>query len=150
MNGITDTFVRNSYFGGAVDCYKCYGKDLYYYDVNSLYPFAMLKPMPFNLIASYNGENCKNIKITKDATIASRAVTSLSTHACTVGQIRKMSTNCITPTTKKDLRKKLFYTMDIETISMDNGVQIPVMLTLAGRNIEKYFLADHLINAAAT
>ena len=54
-----------------------------------------------------------------------------------------MSTNCITPTTKKDLRKKLFYTMDIETISMDNGVQIPVMLTLAGRNIEKYFLADH-------
>ena len=86
----------------------------------------------------------KNIKITKDAT---NAVTSLST---TVGQIRKMSTNCITPTTKKDLRKKLFYTMDIETISMDNGVQIPVMLTLAGRNIEKYFLADHLINAAAT
>ena len=63
-----------------------------------------------------------------------------------------MSTNCITPTTKKDLRKKLFYTMDIETISMDNGVQIPVMLTLAGRNIEngKYFLADHLINADAT
>ena len=63
MNGITDTFVRNSYFGGAVDCYKCYGKDLYYYDVNSLYPFAMLKPMPFNLIASYNGENCKNINL---------------------------------------------------------------------------------------
>ena len=88
----------------------------------------------------------KNIKITKDAT---NAVTSLST---TVGQIRKMSTNCITPTTKKDLRKKLFYTMDIETISINNGVQIPVMLTLAGRNIEngKYFLADHLINADAT
>ena len=84
----------------------------------------------------------KNIKITKDATIASRAVTSLST---TVGQIRKMSTNCISPTTKKDLRKKLFYTMDIETISINAGVQIPVMLTLAGRNIEngKYFLADH-------
>ena len=88
----------------------------------------------------------KNIKITKDAT---NAVTSLST---TVGQIRKMSTNCITPTTKKDLRKKLFYTMDIETISINAGVQIPVMLTLAGRNIEdgKYFLADHLINADAT
>ena len=42
--------------------------------------------------------------------------------------------------------------MDIETISINAGVQIPVMLTLAGRNIEngKYFLADHLINAAAT
>ena len=63
-----------------------------------------------------------------------------------------MSTNCITPTTKKDLRKKLFYTMDIETISINAGVQIPVMLTLAGGNIEngKYFLADHLINADAT
>ena len=23
----------------------------------------MLKPMPFNLIASYNGENCKNINL---------------------------------------------------------------------------------------
>ena len=91
----------------------------------------------------------KNIKITKDAT---GSVGILSSHACTVGQIRKMSTNCISPTTKKDLRKKLFYTMDIETISINAGVQIPVMLTLAGRNIEngKYFLADHLINAAAT
>ena len=84
----------------------------------------------------------KNIKITKDAT---GSVGILSSHACTVGQIRKMSTNCISPTTKKDLRKKLFYTMDIETISINAGVQIPVMLTLAGRNIEngKYFLADH-------
>ena len=91
----------------------------------------------------------KNIKITKDAT---GSVGILSSHTCTVGQIRKMSTNCITPTTKKDLRKKLFYTMDIETISINAGVQIPVMLTLAGRNIEngKYFLIDHLINAVTT
>ena len=59
-------------------------------------------------------------KITKDAT---GAVTSLPTHACTLGQIRKMSThtrgNAISPTTKKDLRVKSFFTMDIETISVD-------------------------------
>ena len=67
-------------------------------------------------------------KITKDATNASHAVTSLPT---TLGQIRKMSThtrgslahtcngNTISPTTKKDLRVKSFFTMDIETISVD-------------------------------
>ena len=44
-----DTFVRRSYFGGATDYYKGYGENLHYYDVNSLYPFAMLKPMPLEL-----------------------------------------------------------------------------------------------------
>ena len=110
------------------------------YEINKVNKFKVLVT---NADSNTYDTNSKT-KITKDAT---GAVTSLPT---TLGQIRKMSTNCITPTTKKDLRKKLFYTMDIETISMDNGVQIPVMLTLAGRNIEKYFLADHLINAAAT
>lgn len=42
-----DNYIRKSYIGGAIDHYKLYGKNLYYYDVNSLYPFAMLKPMPF-------------------------------------------------------------------------------------------------------
>ena len=45
-----DSFIRKSYFGGATDYYKAYGENLHYYDVNSLYPFAMLKPMPLNLI----------------------------------------------------------------------------------------------------
>lgn len=45
-----DNFIRKSYFGGATDYYKAYGENLHYYDVNSLYPFAMLKPMPLNLI----------------------------------------------------------------------------------------------------
>jgi hypothetical protein len=48
-----DHFIRKSYFGGATDYYKAYGKELYYYDVNSLYPQAMLKPMPLNLIKTY-------------------------------------------------------------------------------------------------
>jgi len=42
----TDTFVRGGYFGGATDHYQLYGENLYYYDVNSLYPYAMMKDMP--------------------------------------------------------------------------------------------------------
>ena len=42
-----DTFIRRSYYGGHTDTYKPYGEDLYYYDVNSLYPFVMKEyPMP--------------------------------------------------------------------------------------------------------
>lgn len=45
-----DSYIRNSYIGGATDYYKLYGENLHYYDVNSLYPFAMLKPMPLNIV----------------------------------------------------------------------------------------------------
>ncbi|XP_022975380.1 uncharacterized protein LOC111474649 [Cucurbita maxima] len=42
-----DTFIRRAYYGGHADTYKPYGEDLYYYDVNSLYPFVMKEfPMP--------------------------------------------------------------------------------------------------------
>lgn len=42
-----DTFIRRSYYGGHTDTYKPYGENLYYYDVNSLYPFVMKEfPMP--------------------------------------------------------------------------------------------------------
>ncbi|KAF6175175.1 hypothetical protein GIB67_022856 [Kingdonia uniflora] len=42
-----DEFFRSDYYGGHVDMYKPYGKNLYYYDVNSLYPFVMKTyPMP--------------------------------------------------------------------------------------------------------
>lgn len=36
-----DSFIRQGYYGGHADTYKPYGEDLYYYDVNSLYPFVM-------------------------------------------------------------------------------------------------------------
>ncbi|CAA2953965.1 DNA polymerase-like [Olea europaea subsp. europaea] len=36
-----DTFIRCTYYGGHTDTYKPYGEDLYYYNVNSLYPFVM-------------------------------------------------------------------------------------------------------------
>lgn len=42
-----DSFIRRAYYGGHTDTYKPYGEDLYYYDVNSLYPFVMKEfPMP--------------------------------------------------------------------------------------------------------
>ena len=39
-------FIRRGYYGGHTDVYKPYGKGLFYYDVNSLYPYAMTNPMP--------------------------------------------------------------------------------------------------------
>ena len=63
LNGMTDRFIRGSYYGGAVDYCKAYGENLHYYDVNSLYPYAMLKPMPLNLIRSIDGEQCNTIDI---------------------------------------------------------------------------------------
>ncbi|KAJ8746889.1 hypothetical protein K2173_010161 (mitochondrion) [Erythroxylum novogranatense] len=42
-----DSFIRRGYYGGHTDVYKPYGENLYYYDVNSLYPFVMKEyPMP--------------------------------------------------------------------------------------------------------
>lgn len=42
-----DSFIRRAYYGGHTDTYKPYGENLYYYDVNSLYPFVMKEfPMP--------------------------------------------------------------------------------------------------------
>ena len=115
------------------------------YEINKVNKFKVLVT---NADSNTYDTNSKT-KITKDAT---GAVTSLPT---TLGQIRKMSThtrgNAISPTTKKDLRVKSFFTMDIETISvdacmpMDEGVQIPVMITFAGPACMngKHFLIDH-------
>jgi hypothetical protein len=38
--------IKKSYYGGITEVYIPYGKDLYYYDVNSLYPYSALNPMP--------------------------------------------------------------------------------------------------------
>lgn len=50
LNHKLDDFVRDSYYGGATDYYIKYAKKVYYYDVNSLYPFAMLKYLPLKPI----------------------------------------------------------------------------------------------------
>ena len=38
--------IRNAYYGGVVEVFKNEGYNLKYYDVTSLYPFAMLNDMP--------------------------------------------------------------------------------------------------------
>lgn len=41
-----ENFFRKTYFGGRVEIFKMWGRDLFYYDFNSLYPFVMLDDMP--------------------------------------------------------------------------------------------------------
>jgi len=42
--------MRKAYYGGRTEIFKMRGKKLFYYDVNSLYPFVMRnKPMPVGL-----------------------------------------------------------------------------------------------------
>jgi DNA polymerase type B, organellar and viral len=57
LNKFADSFIRKSYFGGGTDYYSAFAKNLKYYDVNSLYPFAMCKPMPFKLIKHHKNMN---------------------------------------------------------------------------------------------
>jgi len=40
--------IKQAYYGGLSDVYTPYGENLFYYDVNSLYPQAALYPMPSN------------------------------------------------------------------------------------------------------
>jgi DNA polymerase type B, organellar and viral len=39
-------FINFGYYGGITEVYIPYGKNLFYYDVNSLYPYAALNSMP--------------------------------------------------------------------------------------------------------
>jgi hypothetical protein len=54
-NANVDNFIRSGYYGGHTDVYKPKGENLYYYDVNSLYPYVMKNyPMPsLNGIMNY-------------------------------------------------------------------------------------------------
>jgi DNA polymerase type B, organellar and viral len=49
LKGLTDNFIRKAYYGGRTDYYKAYATNLKYYDINSLYPFALTKPLPFEM-----------------------------------------------------------------------------------------------------
>jgi len=57
-----DRFIRRGYYGGHADTYKPYGENLYYYDVNSLYPYIMKTfPMPKVFLSGMvilKGRNC--------------------------------------------------------------------------------------------
>lgn len=50
LHPLHDNLIRESYYGGMTNLYKPYGRGLYHYDVNSLYPYSMLKAMPGDLI----------------------------------------------------------------------------------------------------
>jgi hypothetical protein len=52
--------IKKSYYGGITEVYKPYGKDLFHYDVNSLYPHASLNPMP-GLNCTFTDNINKNI-----------------------------------------------------------------------------------------
>lgn len=41
-----DCFIRRGYYGGHTDTYIPYGEDLFYYDVNSLYPYGLKEYPP--------------------------------------------------------------------------------------------------------
>lgn len=57
-----DTFIRRGYYGGHVDVYKPYGENLYYYDINSLYPYVMKNyPMPSGVPVWHN--NLEDVKL---------------------------------------------------------------------------------------
>lgn len=52
--------IKKSYTGGSVDVYKPYGENIYHYDVNSLYPYAMKSyPMPVGLPKFFEGDITK-------------------------------------------------------------------------------------------
>jgi hypothetical protein len=46
-----EEFVRRSYHGGRVEVFKRTGEEVYAYDVNSMYPFVMLQPVPIRFYA---------------------------------------------------------------------------------------------------
>lgn len=63
LTGFNEYFVRKGYFGGAVDIYKAYAKNCHYYDIVSLYPYAMCKPMPLNLQETLTGKDLENFDL---------------------------------------------------------------------------------------
>jgi len=58
---IKNYYVQASYSGGFVDILDSYGKNVYYYDINSLYPYVMLRPIPWEFCEWVEGDfNLKN------------------------------------------------------------------------------------------
>jgi hypothetical protein len=59
LSTMVEKDIRSGYRGGATQLFKHSGKDLYYYDVNSLYPYAMTKPMPHHYLGKVQGKDIK-------------------------------------------------------------------------------------------
>lgn len=57
--------IKQAYYGGLSEVYRGYGENLYYYDVNSLYPHAAMNDMIGNLltyIETHTEEECLDIE----------------------------------------------------------------------------------------
>lgn len=74
LKGNVDHFIRRSYFGGGTDYYKSYAKKVKYYDVNSLYPYSMCKPMPHKIIKVHKNIN---IELTEDSNLFGETINEL-------------------------------------------------------------------------
>ena len=61
LKNSVDNFIRKGYFGGGTDYYKLHITNGKSYDINSLYPFAMSKPMPFEIIKYQNNMSHINL-----------------------------------------------------------------------------------------
>lgn len=61
LNRKLDHFIRTGYYGGATDYYQAYAEKVYHYDINSLYPAAMLNVMPLNPIAFHEDGSTINL-----------------------------------------------------------------------------------------
>ena len=60
INGSSHTDMRNAYYGGRVDTFTPYGTSVNCYDVNSLYPLAMLRHMPIGQAIKTNDTELDN------------------------------------------------------------------------------------------
>nr|YP_009568387.1 hypothetical protein [Orbilia oligospora]QBL02019.1 hypothetical protein [Orbilia oligospora] len=60
INGQSHKDIRNAYIGGRVDSFTPFGENIKCYDVNSLYPFAMLNPLPGGQAKMSNDTNLEN------------------------------------------------------------------------------------------
>ena len=64
-----DTYldIKDGYTGGSVDVYKPFGKNIFHYDVNSLYPFVMRNfPMPVGIPKYFEGDIFNGIDFTSE------------------------------------------------------------------------------------
>lgn len=60
LHRTADEFICLAYYGGHSYIYKPYGTNLYYYNVNSLYPYAM-KDCPMSIgVAKWNGNGIRH------------------------------------------------------------------------------------------
>lgn len=62
-HGCMHDFVRMGFFGGRTEMFRRSGTRLFYYDINSSYPAAMLKDMPIGQAREMDGGTLNSLKL---------------------------------------------------------------------------------------